>query len=378
MKTLTSGQTFAVADVIPANTLLAETDYQQAVETIIAKGRIESCPARLCKKLVSCPYHGFVACVEAAFSDHRPLVLSPDHLWLLICQGFAQHVNAHAEALRSRLVSFTGTQTLVVIRDDFVKGAMENPWEEVFPEFAHQLRGFLGATVDLLNPSFTTTGSVETAACQIVLMETVKAYFNYEVWTRCGIPQITLEGTPEDWNRLRQKAQGLRAFELDWWIDPLTDVLDEFCKASQGQVDRGWWNSFFKIESASGGSYINGHILKLFPYLKGYQGEEATLRNPFPAADGSTYEGITQPRFPSGLAQVPFLWRYNEQQFQMEFLGGFVGIRQDAQTKSLRPEIGWAVRDKTQVEAGTANHVTPWWSETLGRILGGGQRPKEQ
>jgi hypothetical protein len=28
----------------------------------------------------------------------------------------------------------------------------------------------------------------------------------------------------------------------------------------------------------------------------------------------------------------------------MEFLGGFVGVRQDPGTLALRPEIGWAVR----------------------------------
>jgi hypothetical protein len=31
----------------------------------------------------------------------------------------------------------------------------------------------------------------------------------------------------------------------------------------------------------------------------------------------------------------------------MEFLAGFVGIQQDYQSRCLRPEIGWAVRRKT-------------------------------
>jgi hypothetical protein len=30
----------------------------------------------------------------------------------------------------------------------------------------------------------------------------------------------------------------------------------------------------------------------------------------------------------------------------MEFLGGFVGVRQEAATLCLRPEIGWAVREQ--------------------------------
>ena len=31
--------------------------------------------------------------------------------------------------------------------------------------------------------------------------------------------------------------------------------------------------------------------------------------------------------------------------FDMEFLGGFVGVGQDEETLAVRPEIGWAVRE---------------------------------
>jgi 5-aminopentanamidase len=48
--------------------------------------------------------------------------------------------------------------------------------------------------------------------------------------------------------------------------------------------------------------------------------------------------------FPSGLARAPFVWKYRVQRFEMEFLGGFVGVRQDPATLTLRPDIGWAIR----------------------------------
>jgi len=37
-------------------------------------------------------YHGLFSAVHLAFSQHRPLVLSPDMIWIAILQGFAQHV----------------------------------------------------------------------------------------------------------------------------------------------------------------------------------------------------------------------------------------------------------------------------------------------
>jgi hypothetical protein len=48
---------------------------------------------------------------------------------------------------------------------------------------------------------------------------------------------------------------------------------------------------------------------------------------------------------PSGVSKAPFRWDHLNRSFNMEFLGGFVGIAQDHETLALRPEIGWAVRE---------------------------------
>jgi hypothetical protein len=50
--------------------------------------------------------------------------------------------------------------------------------------------------------------------------------------------------------------------------------------------------------------------------------------------------------FTSGLSHADFLWNYNGTKYAMEFVAGFVGFRQDAETLSLRPEINWAIVDK--------------------------------
>ena len=55
--------------------------------------------------------------------------------------------------------------------------------------------------------------------------------------------------------------------------------------------------------------------------------------------------GFSADSFPSGLSKAPFWWDYLRRSFDMEFLGGFVGVAQDEETLTLRPEIGWAVRE---------------------------------
>ncbi|MEM1030549.1 MAG: DUF4419 domain-containing protein [Myxococcota bacterium] len=51
--------------------------------------------------------HALVNAVHLAFSQHRPLRLSPDAIWLTISQGFARHIEENAEALRPAFVPRT-------------------------------------------------------------------------------------------------------------------------------------------------------------------------------------------------------------------------------------------------------------------------------
>ena len=59
---------------------------------------------------------------------------------------------------------------------------------------------------------------------------------------------------------------------------------------------------------------------------------------------------LTIEQLPGGLSKAPFRWNYLERSFDMEFLGGFVGVAQDQETLTLRPEIGWAVREVPAAE----------------------------
>src|SRR3712207_455320 len=62
--------------------------------------------------LASTHAHPLLEAVHCAFSEHRPLVLSPDVVWLTIAQGFTQHIRLNAETFRSRLVRHEGRKKL--------------------------------------------------------------------------------------------------------------------------------------------------------------------------------------------------------------------------------------------------------------------------
>jgi len=388
------GITFGANDVTPATEALSPIDYAEALRlTLLQSGGAIEAYSRDTKPLVY-PFplepddsaaHAFVIAANLAYDRHYPLTLSPDMIWLLIAQGFALHVHANAETLRSRLVSHEGNRMLYIRRDTFIRGFAGNDWEGAIAEFSEQIQAHVGAdTHTRVVREFSTTGIVEKAAMAITLMDALQHYYSYKAMSLCGIPAFTLEGTPEDWDTIRAGAAALADYDLDWWLDPLLPVLDQFAAASRGNVDSAFWQNFFKDNFGSGGPYINGHIVNLFPYqerprsplseipaivrqyqrLGGLSQEEAEAwaqrtnidrgtpsRNPHLGWVPETgrprpMEGMTTNTFSSALSSAPFTWEYRGTELSMEFVAGFVGVSQDAETLALRPEIGWAVREK--------------------------------
>jgi Domain of unknown function (DUF4419) len=358
-------RTFAVSDVPPAVDPLPTVE-PRAVFEVLAGGPLEAIwrpSSPLARAWTShalasrgdtgprkeAPFHGFVTAVHAAFNDHRPLVLTPDAVWLAIAQGFAAHVAAHAETLRSRVVSHAMREVVKVRRDDFVKGSPENPWPEMFAAFASEVAARTGELHGLVVADFSTTDATARAASEITLLSAAQPYFAYEFHSLCGIPEITLEGTAQDWLAIVHRAEGLMRYDATAWISSLLPVLHQFVEAHEGRVDVEFWRSFYKVDSGSGGPYITGWINVLLPYV--FKHERAMAANP---AAKSWREGLrrasgggpTTENLPSGLSRVPFLWKFLQHEFQMELLGGFAGVSQDPHTLALRPEIGWAVREK--------------------------------
>lgn len=291
--------------------------------------------------LVYFKYNSFFQGMYWAYADHRPFVLSPDMIWLLISQGFAQHVNANQESMRKYFVDFSGKLSLVAQAD---KG-LDDPtlsWEEIFPQFTKQVKEHVGNNlVETLTCDFSTTTSLEKVASEITIMETVKSYFEFVViYIACGIPEITLEGTPEDWEKVLIKAKALKEYKLEWWISELEPLLEEFVKASKGEVNQEFWRKMFKYHSEKGCGApvtIDGWIIKFFPYDK--EGKRNNLK-----------EIIGRDKFPNEIVKVDIKFQevYKDTVITtpLELWSGFIGLKQNNENFTLRPQIGWMVRKK--------------------------------
>ena len=159
---------------------------------------------------------------------------------------------AGQEELRPHFVSHEGKKELIVQRPEFVKGSPANDWEGVFPEFSEQIAANTApGTIELIQNDFSTTGPMERVVSHITLMDTVQHYFSYTMCCGCGFPQITLSGTPEDWEKIRARAEGLRKYGLGWWLDALLPALDQFVSASHGKPDLDFWRALCNINTGT-------------------------------------------------------------------------------------------------------------------------------
>ena len=299
--------------------------------------------------------HSFFKGMIDAFADHRPVVLTPDVIWFLICQGFAHYVNDNPEELRDLFVDHEGKIDLIVQSgEELLSGKAD--WEAIVDGFADQIRSNTkGDIADIMSEKFSTTGVNEHIVSQIVLMETVKSYFDYIVmYLSCGIPSVTLKGTPDDWQSILDRTRKLRAYGIDWWVDELEPILEEFVKASKGKPNTEFWRSIVKkyrpgdVRGLScgmdrGSTKFDGWFLKFLPYdEKGRTPAEVNMdHSMLPEMVRTEYKYII---FNDFIGEV-------EKEMMMEFWAGIVGMEVDPETYTMTPKMGWFTRiGKTEEE----------------------------
>lgn len=276
-----------------------------------------------------------------AYADHRPFVLSPDIIWLLICQGFSQHVNAKPEDLRNYFVDFEDRKSLSVSSTPSLSlDAPDSHWEELFSQFTELIAANTkGDLVELLRGDFSTTTPVDKVVCDVTIMDAMRSYFEYRDHIVCGIPEVTLRGTPEDWEAILKKAEGLAKYDLEWWVAELRPVLREFVKTSRGDIDIQFWMNMFKRHTPQQYGVqekFDGWIVKFFPY------ERHGLRNNLKSIT-NTYGQLL-----SELVKVEVLFTDQTKNTTdtLEVWAGFTGLVQDRGNLALTPQIGWMVRKK--------------------------------
>jgi Domain of unknown function (DUF4419) len=296
--------------------------------------------------------HPLLDAVSRAFVDHRPLVLSPDAVWLTVAQGVSQHIRLHAEELRPRLVGHQGREALVL--EMLEPPANADEWREVVDQFGKEVVA-RAAGADLFECDFSTSTEVERTASRVIMLAGYSPYFSYWLRCVCGIPWITLTGTVEDWRKIRSRVDRLPEFGLEKWARSLVPIADEFVRAASGEPNLLFWQRIYNPADAYGGEVITGWVARFYPYLRldGVSDHPNPLldlpigepRDVAPHERGSVgCPSIRSDQVPATLSQavVRINNRVTGANTAVALHAGLVGVSQDRNWQ-LKPIAGWHV-----------------------------------
>jgi hypothetical protein len=214
--------------------------------------------------------NGFVATLLDAYSQDRALVIRPDDVWLAILCQFNLFVNARAEVLRANFVAHEGKKELVIyVNED---GATRYTVE--FGKIARQFTDLINENVVdpalrvWATPNFTTTTVNDTTVGAVLLMATLKQYYEYKVMIfGCGIPRVTLAGERADWVDIFGRLEKLKEYGLETtaWYHLLRPVIGSFVAAFDdptNAANANFWQRIAHYEAGGSGrgDYYTGWI----------------------------------------------------------------------------------------------------------------------
>lgn len=286
-----------------------------------------------------------------AYKNHYGIVVSPDWFWLLIMQGYSRFMEKYSESVREKIVNFSGKKDLNVLRVDVSpKNAPKEIWDGIIQEFISKMETHVGKDfIKTLEGDFSTTTPVTKITSQVTIMSAMKNYFTYKVtMIGCGISSITLEGSVEDWTKIKSKLEFLESKGLKWWTTFLIPIVNNIIATKvylsahkkPSEKIKEFWKGMIRLKG-TGELYdphmINGWIIQLIPNLKDNQ----------PAL----YDKLSETDVPDQILSCPMelTWIpnpcYPDKKiiYNCSFASGFYGMVQDKNNFNVRPVVGYAI-----------------------------------
>lgn len=207
--------------------------------------------------------NGFLNTVLDAYNNHYHLTIRPDDVWISILSQLSCYINAFAEELRSKFVAHEGKNEL---RLEIPPSSVE---DIDFDSLSSRMVSLLNENLvdksleQWILPNFSTTTQTDTTVSAITMMASMKAYFEYTAYMRCGIPTVTLDGDKQDWTEIRQRLSKLDEFgdTTKVWASMMKPVITKFIAAFDGEVDSKFWGHIASpVDMGSGTPTIGGWI----------------------------------------------------------------------------------------------------------------------
>ena len=106
-------------------------------------------------------------------------------------------------------MNFEGKKISIKREELVFEKATREDWKNIIGEFIEKIKENMGENiVNNLESNFSTTSDVTLITSQITIMSAIKNDFVFELMSmECGISSITLEGSLEDWQKIKSKIE---------------------------------------------------------------------------------------------------------------------------------------------------------------------------
>ena len=143
-------------------------------------------------------------------------------------------------------------------------------------------------------PAFSTTTRVDETVSAMLMMASMKSYFEFVFAMECGIPSVTLEGTKDDWIEIQARLEKLGTWgnEADGWYRLLRPVISKFIAAFDGEVDTNFWGHIVSSRSFGSGDQTLGGWITAFCVFTGrgkYHGNVRDFWSGIQSLAGATF-----------------------------------------------------------------------------------------
>ena len=311
---------------------------------------------------------GLVSVLFRAYSEHYALTLTPDDFWTAVVTQLSFYVNARAEKLRERLVDHEGQIDLEVAMGGSLATCKYDQFvEKLIPLIDKNLKSDLA---EWFVPDFSTTTPDIKVSLGVALMATTQKYFTFTCNLRCGLPQVKLLGTVEDWEKLRDHVQKLRSLTTDdgtmeAWLKMLEPIFDELVKTARGEDNFEWWQTVaHSTGGGSGPTYNDGWSAAFTAF---------TTKGAFRKASPSGYPKIDTNLFAPGVVMVP-VRILDDREYHASMFSGCLAAHVDMNTEypTLRPITAWSIAipedEWAAAETGAARPAAPAEAEVNGGL----------
>lgn len=211
-------------------------------------------------------HFGYVELLARAYSNHEKVRVAPHDLWFIVLSQIAKIVNENSAACRPLFTTSDEQVDILVPTGDVTK---------IDPIVLMQyLTRHVPTNGKLFVPELTTANFNVMSAMAAVFADAVQSYYSYSTFC-CGIPEIEVTGTVEDWETLTANAMAISRLFLEAGLTKASDYLVGVAgifEMIERDVRTGavagtdFWKDIFRSKNVgSGGELeINGWIVRLF------------------------------------------------------------------------------------------------------------------